>query len=149
MRGYTFQRPKPSSIRVIPPILDWRIDRGEERNAFHGAHNWITQYGSGLINLQLQHERGDIEQALDVAWKSSPVASVSTWKSRVLLIQRDDDRNVRFRETVDLARRLPAHGVHFEELVIPDEIHGFLRYTSWRIVDRATVNYFDQQFGTR
>ena len=53
------------------------------------------------------------------AWQSSPIASMNTWKSPVLLIHGDDDRNVRFHHTVDLARRLAAHGVRYEELVLP------------------------------
>ncbi len=110
----------------------------------HGVHNWIADYGSALNDAQLRYEKGDIKQALDVAWKSSPVASISTWKSPVLLIQ-GDDRNVRFHETVDLARRLSAAGVPFEELVLPDETHGFLRYRSWLTADSATVHYFDRQ----
>ena len=52
---------------------------------------------------------------------------MSTWKSPVLLIQGDDDRNVQFHQTVDLARRLQQHGVSFEELVLPDETHDFMR----------------------
>jgi dipeptidyl aminopeptidase/acylaminoacyl peptidase len=113
----------------------------------HGVHNWITQYGTRFTNEQLRYEQGDIRKAFDVAWKSSPVASISTWKSPVLLIQGDDDRNVYFHETVDLARRLSAAGIPFEELVIPDEIHGFLRHQSWFSADSATVHYFAKQFG--
>jgi dipeptidyl aminopeptidase/acylaminoacyl peptidase len=64
----------------------------------------------------------------------------------VLLIQGDDDRNVHFHETVDLARRLADQHVPYEELVFPDEIHGFLRYSTWLSADRATIDYFDRQF---
>ncbi len=46
----------------------------------------------------------------------------------VLLIQGDHDRNVPFQHTVDLARRLAARNLPFEEMVIPNEIHGFLRH---------------------
>ncbi|HEY2896279.1 MAG TPA: prolyl oligopeptidase family serine peptidase [Gemmatimonadaceae bacterium] len=112
----------------------------------HGVHNWIADFGSELTNQQLHYEKGDIKQALDVAWQSSPVASMATWKSPVLLIQGDDDRNVHFHETVDLARRLADHHVSYEELVFPDEIHGFLRYSTWLTADRATVDYFDRKF---
>jgi dipeptidyl aminopeptidase/acylaminoacyl peptidase len=112
----------------------------------HGVHNWIADIGSELTNQQLHYEKGDIKQALDVAWQSSPVASMATWKSPVLLIQGDDDRNVHFHETVDLARRLADHRVSFEELVFPDEIHGFLRHATWLTADRATVDYFDRKF---
>jgi dipeptidyl aminopeptidase/acylaminoacyl peptidase len=69
---------------------------------------------------------------------------VKTWKSPVLLIQGDDDRNVRFHQTVDLARRLGKQGVPFEELVLPDEIHGFLRHASWLTADSATARFFDR-----
>ncbi len=72
----------------------------------HGVHNWIAESGSGLTNAQQRYEKSDIKQALDVAWNSSPVSAIATWKSPVLLIQGDDDRNVHFHETVDLARRL-------------------------------------------
>jgi dipeptidyl aminopeptidase/acylaminoacyl peptidase len=62
----------------------------------------------------------------------------------VLLIQGDDDRNVRFHQTVDLARRLAEQGVPYEELVLPDEIHGFLRHASWLTADSAAARFFDR-----
>ena len=68
--------------------------------------------------------------ARETAYRASPVASVATWRSPVLLIHGDDDRNVRFSQTVDLARRLAARGVSFEELVIPDDTHHFLRHAN-------------------
>jgi dipeptidyl aminopeptidase/acylaminoacyl peptidase len=37
---------------------------------------------------------------------------------------------------------LEDRGVDFEELVIPNEIHGFLRYQSWLTADSATVRFF-------
>ena len=48
---------------------------------------------------------------MKTAFASSPDADIATWKSPVLLIQGDDDRNVRFNQTIDLARRLDAAGV--------------------------------------
>jgi dipeptidyl aminopeptidase/acylaminoacyl peptidase len=59
----------------------------------------------------------------------------------VLLIQGDDDRNVHFLQTVDLARRLQKQNVPYQELVLPNEIHGFLRHVSWLKADRATVDF--------
>jgi dipeptidyl aminopeptidase/acylaminoacyl peptidase len=115
----------------------------------HGVHDFTGDGGRRIGGAEARYEKGDSEAATDVAWKSSPVASISTWKSPVLLIQGDDDRNVRFHQTVDLARRLAAAGVPFEELVIPDEIHGFLRHASWLVVNHAMVDYFDRQFGVR
>ncbi len=115
----------------------------------HGVHNWIDDIGDYLTKAKLRYEQGDIKRALDVAWASSPVASMATWKSPVLLIQGDDDRNVGFHATVDIARRLEAHGVSYEELVLPDEIHGFLRHKSWFTADSATVAYLDRKLGVR
>jgi len=52
--------------------------------------------------------------------ESSPVTSVETWKSPVLFIHGDDDRNVYFAQTVDLVARLRARGVIIEQLVFPE-----------------------------
>ena len=35
----------------------------------------------------------------------------------------------------------------FEELVLPNEIHGFLRYDSWLRADTATVDFLDRKLG--
>jgi dipeptidyl aminopeptidase/acylaminoacyl peptidase len=92
--------------------------------------------------------RAQLDDAARVAWQSSPDAYVKTWKSPVLLIHGDDDRNVRVEQTVDLAQRLKAQGVSFEEIVIPDEIHDFLSYRNWLRVDRATVEYLERKLKT-
>ena len=94
-------------------------------------------------------EKGDLAAAMETAFKASPDADIATWTSPVLLIQGDDDRNVHFAETIDLARRLEAKGVDFEELVIPDEIHGFLRYASWLKADSATAEYLTRKLGAQ
>jgi dipeptidyl aminopeptidase/acylaminoacyl peptidase len=69
---------------------------------------------------------------------------VKSWKSPVLLIHGDDDRNVRVEETVDLAQRLRAAGVPFEEMIIPDDIHDFLLYRNWMRADQATAEFFEK-----
>jgi dipeptidyl aminopeptidase/acylaminoacyl peptidase len=112
----------------------------------HGVHDWSRLMDELAGKSETRYEKGDREEATKVAWESSPVASVDTWKSPVLLIQGDDDRNVPFQQTVDLARRLRAHDVPFEELVIPNEIHGFLRSASWLRVDQATAEFFARTF---
>jgi dipeptidyl aminopeptidase/acylaminoacyl peptidase len=113
----------------------------------HGVHDWSNYLKAAMADEDGRVEKTDVKKALEVAWNSSPVASIATWKSPVLLIHGDDDRNVQFHQTVDLARRLAAAGVPFEEMVIPDEIHGFLRHRSWLQADKATVEYFDKVFG--
>lgn len=91
----------------------------------------------------------DLEEALKAAWTSSPISSIATWRSPVLLIHGDDDRNVRFSQTVDLVRRLQQAGVPYEELVIPDDTHHFMRHANWLKVNGATVDFFDRRLGAR
>ena len=116
---------------------------------FHGVHDWSTDLDDWVGSAKKRYEQGDRVEAMRIAFQSSPDADVKTWRSPVLLIQGDDDRNVHFSETVDLARRLDAQGVRYEELVIPGEIHGFLRYASWLAADRATVAFLSRELGAR
>jgi dipeptidyl aminopeptidase/acylaminoacyl peptidase len=117
----------------------------------HGVHDFTTS-GAGAALQEppggsSKLEPNDREKALEVAWKSSPVASIDTWRSPVLLIHGDDDRNVRFAQTVDLARRLAAKGVELEELVLPDETHHFLRYANQLRVDAAVAEFLERKLG--
>ncbi|PYS46157.1 MAG: peptidase S9 [Acidobacteria bacterium] len=111
----------------------------------HGVHDWTVDRGRTL--LEPRYEKApDTQQALDLAWKSSPVAFINTWKSPVLLIQGDDDRNVRFSQMVDLVQRLEKAGVTFEQVVIPDDTHHFLHHANWVKVDKAAAAFFEKMF---
>jgi dipeptidyl aminopeptidase/acylaminoacyl peptidase len=107
----------------------------------YGVHDWSRLLDEITGKPVTRFEQGDREEALKVAWTSSPVAQMDGWKSRVLLIHGDDDRNVQFQQTIDLARRLEAHGVPYEELIVPNEIHGFLRHASVLKADEAAANF--------
>ena len=112
----------------------------------HGVHNWTAERAAPL--LEPRYEKApDLQNALDVAWQSSPISSIATWKSPVLLIHGDDDRNVRFSQTTDLVRRLEKAGVAYEELVIPDDTHHFMRHANLVKVDSAVAAFFDRVFG--
>ncbi|MEO8927072.1 MAG: prolyl oligopeptidase family serine peptidase [Caulobacteraceae bacterium] len=111
----------------------------------HGVHDWWRDFVRESGPAPDRFETGDRDQAKAVAWTSSPDADIARWRSPVLLIQGDDDRNVDFQQTVDLARRLEDHGVPFEELVIPNEIHGFLRHESWLAADTATAGFLEKE----
>ncbi len=112
----------------------------------HGVHNWTAERAQSL--LENRYEKApDTQRALDVAWQSSPVSSIDKWKSPVLLIHGDDDRNVRFSQTTDLVQRLEKAGVPFEELVIPDDTHHFLRHANSVKVNAAVAAFFDKVFG--
>ena len=115
----------------------------------HGVHDWTTERARGLLNRDRYEEAPDVSKALDIGWASSPVSRIKTWKSPVLLIHGDDDRNVRFNQTVDLVQRLSEARVQFEELVIPDDTHHFMRHANWVRVDKATADFFEKQFLSR
>jgi dipeptidyl aminopeptidase/acylaminoacyl peptidase len=105
---------------------------------FHGVHDWSQR----VAGLPLPVEAPDRAR---LARESSPISSVDKWKSPVLLIHGDDDRNVEFSQTVNLVRRLRANGVYFEELIFPDEIHDFLLHQSWLRAYHAGAEFFDKR----
>ncbi len=106
---------------------------------FHGVHDWAAR---------LSQTGGTLDPTVArIAFDSSPLASVKTWKSPVLLIQGDDDRNVAFSQTVRMAAALQTQGVEFEEHVFPDEIHGFLMHRSWVTAYGLTSDFFGRHFG--
>ena len=105
---------------------------------FHGVHDWSQR----VAGLPLPVEAPDRAR---LARDSSPISSVDKWKSPVLLIHGDDDRNVEFSQTVNLVRRLRANGVYFEELIFPDEIHDFLRHQDWLRAYHAGSDFFDKR----
>jgi dipeptidyl aminopeptidase/acylaminoacyl peptidase len=111
---------------------------------FHGVHDWSVFLTQRPYFGNLSLRPPDADAAIKLAWESSPDAYVSTWKSPVLLIHGDDDRNVPFDQTVDLVQRLRRQHVGFEEIVLPDEIHGFLRYKDWVRAYGATADFFDR-----
>ncbi len=91
----------------------------------------------------------DLRQALKVAFESSPIAAVPTWKSPVLLIHGDDDRTVDFHQTVDLERRLLEKGVKVETLVLPDDVHDSLLWRNWRTAISAMSQFFERTLQTK
>lgn len=109
---------------------------------WHGVHDWSTS--EDFPPPAERYEQVNVRAERKLAWESSPDASVSTWRSPVLLVQGDDDHNVRFHQMVDLARRLDLHHVQYSELVFPNEIHGFLRFNTFLRADTATVDYLQK-----
>ena len=108
----------------------------------HGVHDW---------SLPMPGEEGRYWGLADAdkpaARASSPIAHIDGWRSPVLLISGDDDRNVRFDETVDLYHRLLDRGVEAEVLVLPDEVHGFYRHGSWLKAYGETAAFLEEHLG--
>jgi dipeptidyl aminopeptidase/acylaminoacyl peptidase len=109
----------------------------------HGVHDWNV----GIGNFVPSYEPENLPEFSELAFASSPLAHIDRWRAPVLLIHGDDDRNVRFSETVTLARELEQRGIHWESLVFPDEVHGFLLHRNWLTAYRATQDFFDRFIG--
>ncbi len=75
------------------------------------------------------------------AFASSPVATIDRWRSPVLVVQSDDDRNVPSQQSTELVQDLNAHGIPHEVLMFPNEVHDFTRYASWIRFFTATDAY--------
>jgi dipeptidyl aminopeptidase/acylaminoacyl peptidase len=106
----------------------------------HGVHDWNV----GIGNFRPDYEPENHPELAQRAFESSPLSLVDRWEDPVLLIHGDDDRNVRFAETVTLARELTLRGVPHDLLVFPDEVHGFLLHRNWLAAYRATARHFDR-----
>jgi dipeptidyl aminopeptidase/acylaminoacyl peptidase len=102
---------------------------------YAGVYDWSTM--GGIFSLSAADR-----SAAQLAFESSPVATLDRWKSPVLVVQADDDRNVPFSQSVQLIEGLRRQGVEFEQLVLPDEIHDLLRHDSWIRFFHATDDFF-------
>jgi dipeptidyl aminopeptidase/acylaminoacyl peptidase len=113
----------------------------------HGVHDFTADGGRRFGDTDWRYEQTDRDSAAAVAWRSSPVSSIATWKSPVLLIHGDDDRNVPFTESITLAYELRKRGVPVEELVFPDEVHDFLLFRNWVSAYRAAGEFLERKLG--
>jgi len=105
----------------------------------HGVHDWNLE----IPNWNRDYNPTKQPDAARLAYESSPIAAIKTWRSPVLLIQGDDDRNVPFSEMVMLVEALRKQGVEFQQLVFPDEIHDFLMHANWLRAYHAASDFFD------
>ncbi|RJF90620.1 S9 family peptidase [Sphingomonas cavernae] len=103
----------------------------------HGVHTLLRTV-PGNLSPKAQ------EAARQLQWDSSPMAALDRWKSPVLLIHGDDDKNVAFWQSLLLARELAARRIPFEELTFPNERHSFFRHDSWLRSMDATRAFFDE-----
>jgi len=104
---------------------------------FHGVHDWNVV----IRNFVPAYDAQKQQEAARVAFESSPMAAVKQWRSPVLLIHGDDDRNVPFSETVTLVEALRKQGVEFEQLIFPDEVHDFLTHSRWLEAYHAAADF--------
>jgi len=108
---------------------------------FHGVHDW----NQGIKTFVPDYNVLDDPDFARKAFEASPMARVDTWKSPVLLIHGDDDRNVSFIESINLITALRKRNVEVEQLVFPDEVHDFLRHANWVRGYKATAEFFNRR----
>ena len=111
----------------------------------HGVHDWNVV----ISNFMRSYDPLEDPDAARTAFDASPMADIDRWRSPVLLIHGDDDRNVPFSETVDLVAALRQRGVHLEQLVFPDEVHSFATHARWLQAYRAASDFFDRHLRRR
>ena len=106
-----------------------------------GVHDWNIDHPG---NFSISDTDPDPDARWRLAWKSSPLSSIKTWHSPVLLIQGDDDRDVPFLQMVQLAAALRQQKVEFQELIFPDGAHDFLLHRHWVAAYAASAEFFDK-----
>ena len=104
----------------------------------HGVHDWNRT----IQGFNPSYEPDHYPEQQRLAFESSPLSTVDGWRSPVLLVHGDDDRNVPFNETIELVEKLRELGVEHELLIFPDEVHGFLRHENWLEVFRRSTDFF-------
>ena len=107
----------------------WGLSYGGVLTAQALARNSdIFKVGVDLAGVHLWGSSLDPDS---VSFKSSAIGAIDTWKSPVLLLHGDDDRNVAFQQTTGLVQLLRARDVHFELIVCPDDVHDSLIHSRW------------------
>lgn len=111
----------------------------------HGVHDWNV----GIRTFVPGYNRLEEPDSSALAFRSSPMSSIDGWRSPVLVIHGDDDRNVSFVETVTLVEALRTRGVHVEQLVFPDEVHSFLLYANRLAALQAAADFLGRKLRAR
>jgi dipeptidyl aminopeptidase/acylaminoacyl peptidase len=99
----------------------WGLSYGGVLTAQALARNSdVFKVGVDLAGVHLWGSSLDPES---VSYKASAISAIDTWKSPVLLVHGDDDRNVQFSQTTGLVQLLRAHNVYHELIVFTDDTH--------------------------
>jgi dipeptidyl-peptidase-4 len=83
------------------------------------------------VDLAGVHLWGSSLDPAAVSYQSSTIGAIDGWKSPVLLIQGDDDRNVAFQQMTGLVQLLRQRDVYYELIVFPDDTHESLLHSRW------------------
>lgn len=110
----------------------------------HGVNNRFANSGQST-----REPAPDADLYEKAVVKSSPVTYLDTWTSPTLIIHADDDRNVNFSQSVDLARRFEDKKFAFEYLAIPDDTHHWMKYSNGVKVSEVTADFLKRKLMNR
>jgi dipeptidyl aminopeptidase/acylaminoacyl peptidase len=99
------------------------------------------------VDLAGVHLWGNSLEPDSVSFQSSAIGAIGGWKSPVLLLHGDDDRNVAFAQTTGLVQLLRAHNVEHELIVFPDDVHDSLLYKRWVYTFERTGEFIGRFIG--
>jgi dipeptidyl-peptidase 4 len=105
----------------------------------------LFKLGVDLAGLHLQ---GNSLDSNDVSYTSSSISEIDRWKSPVLLVHGDDDRNVNFAQTVGLVQLLRARNIYHELIVFPDDVHETLLHSRWLYTFARMEAFLNKFFGS-
>jgi dipeptidyl-peptidase 4 len=83
------------------------------------------------VDLAGVHLWGSSLDPDSVSFKSSVIGAIDGWRSPVLLVHGDDDRNVSFQQTTGLVQLLRQRAVYYELIVFPDDTHESMLHGRW------------------
>ena len=113
---------------------------------FHGVHDWNQGIRTFVPDYNVLDDPDFSRKRVRRRrrWRAS-----TRWKSPVLLIHGDDDRNVSFIESINLITALRKRNVEVEQLVFPDEVHDFLRHENWVRGYKAAADFLQRKLAGR
>jgi dipeptidyl-peptidase 4 len=123
----------------------WGLSYGGVLTAHALARNSdIFKVGVDLAGVHLW---GNSIEPESLSFQSSAVGAIDSWRSPVLLLHGDDDRNVAFSQTTGLVQLLRAHNVEHELIVFPDDVHDSLLYKRWLYTFDRTSEFLGRFIG--
>jgi dipeptidyl aminopeptidase/acylaminoacyl peptidase len=99
------------------------------------------------VHLYGSSQNGTPLDPAEASFRASAISSIDKWKSPVLIIHGDDDRNVYFAQTIGLVQLLRAHNVYHELIVFPDDVHDSLLHSRWVYMQERMETFLDKFFG--
>jgi dipeptidyl aminopeptidase/acylaminoacyl peptidase len=122
---YLHARPDVDPARVAI----WGLSYGGVLTAQALARN-SDLFAAG-VDLAGVHLWGSSLDPASTSYQSSAIGAIDTWKSPVLLVHGDDDRNVTFQQTTGLVQLLRARNIEYELIVFPDDVRDSLVHSRW------------------